>query len=242
MFVRLLLRLLCAALIVAPFSHASKKEEKTFYGAQLEEWEYRAPTDGGHGELLAWHGDAFIGNDKIRFRWISEGEYILHEGEFEHAENRIVAQKPVSEFFDIKAGLRLDYYGGGKDRWYAVAGATGLAPQWFEVDADFFISETGGASARLDAEYELLFTNYLALIASAESTYAFAADRKAETGTRLNDLEAGVRLSYDWIDRSVAPYIGAVYEKKYGETAAMARAEGEKEEQWYWVIGVKLKL
>jgi copper resistance protein B len=31
----------------------------------------------------------------------------------------------------------------GPDRWYGVLGVTGLAPQWFEIDADFFVSEKG---------------------------------------------------------------------------------------------------
>ena len=234
-------RILCAAAIAAaPAAPVLAKEEKLVYGAQLEELEYRRAKN--HGNLLTWDGGVFTGNDNLKLRWISEGEYSLHDDNFESMENRFVAQKPVSMFFDAKAGVRLDYYGGGNDRWYAVLGATGLAPQWFEIDADLFISEKGGASVRLDAEYELLLTNHLFLTASAESTYAFAADRKAGAGSRLNDLEAGLRLSYDIIDRSVAPYIGVVYEKKYGGTAAMAREEGEADEEWFFVAGVRLML
>lgn len=233
------LRILCAiSLAATPFASAQEKE-RLVYGAQLEEWEYRRAAD--RDELLAWDGDAFVGNDDIKLRWISEGEYDLRGDEFEKMENRIVAQIPVSEFFDVKAGARLDYYGGGVDRWHLTLGATGHAPQWIEVDADLFLSETGAARARLDAEYELLLTNHLYFVFSAESAYAFAADRKAETGSRLNDLELGLRLRYDWIDRNVSPYIGGVYEQKYGDTARMARAHGETTEKWFFVAGIALR-
>ena len=235
-------RILCIAFLALAASPAAiaREKERLIYGAQLEELEYRRATD--RRELLVWDGDAFVGNDEIKLRWISEGEYDLREDAAENMENRLVAQIPVSEFFDVKAGARLDYYGGGADRWHAVLGAAGLAPQWFEIDADFFLSETGAASARLDAEYELLLTNRLYFIFSAESTYAFAADRKAGSGSRLNDLELGLRLRYDWIDRNISPYFGGVYEKKYGDTAAATREDGEKDEEWFFVAGIALRL
>lgn len=234
------IKILCLAIALLPINVAMAKEEALVYGAQFEELEYRK--SGNQERLLTWDSDAFVGNDNLKLRWISEGEYDLRANSFTAIENRMVAQKPVSEFFDLKAGVRLDYYGNGSDGWYAVLGATGLAPQWFEVDADLFVNEQGDASVRLDTEYELLLSNYLFLIASAESTYAFATDNKAGVGSGVNDLEAGLRLSYDLVDRSVAPYIGVVYEKKYGNTAAIAREEGEAEEEWFFVIGVKLML
>ncbi|MGI9306810.1 MAG: copper resistance protein B [Gammaproteobacteria bacterium] len=232
-------RILCAALAAAA-PLAAAKEEALVYGAQLEEFELRRGKDGE--KFLAWDGGVFAGNDNLKIRWISEGEYDMRENNFAHSENRLVAQIPVSMFFDAKAGVRLDTYGGGRERWHAVLGATGLAPQWFEIDADLFVGESGRASARLDAEYELLFTNRLFTVFSAESTYAFASDQKAEIGAGVADLEAGARLSYDLIDRSVAPYIGAVYEKKYGKTADIAREHGEADEEWFFVAGVKLML
>ena len=231
-------RILCmVCMFAAALPGAARERERVVYGAKLEELEYRK--NGGE-KLLAWHGGAFAGNDNIKIRWITEGEYDLRENNFAHTENRLVAQIPASEFFDIKAGARLDTYGGGRERWHAVLGAEGLAPQWFEVDADFFLGEGARASARLDAEYELLFTNRFYAVFAAESTYAFASDNKAEIGAGLADLEAGVRLHYDLIDRNVSPYIGAVYEKKYGKTADFARAEGEADEEWFFVAGVKL--
>ena len=50
----------------------------------------------------------------------------------------------------------------------------GLAPYWFEIDAAAFISEDGDASARLEAEYELRFTQRLILQPRMELNYTFS--------------------------------------------------------------------
>lgn len=99
----------------------------------------------------------------------------------------------------------------------------GLAPQWFEVDADLFVSETGDGSARLDVEYEGLLTNRLILTPSLELNAAFSEDREIEVGRGFSSAEIGLRLSYDLIDRAVAPYIGVAYERKLGKTADFAK-------------------
>ncbi|MCB1807253.1 MAG: copper resistance protein B, partial [Candidatus Competibacteraceae bacterium] len=104
-----------------------------------------------------WDGDAFVGTDEWKLRLQSEGEYIKGPDVFETLENQLLVQRLVSDFFDIKAGVRFDTPD-GPDRTYAVIGIQGLAPQWFEVDADLFISEKGDVSARLDVDYELLIT------------------------------------------------------------------------------------
>jgi copper resistance protein B len=208
-----------------------------FYGLQMEELEYR---QGDQKEnLLVWDGDAFIGTDELKLRWLGEGEYDTDGEMVEKLENRLVLQKPVSDFFDLKAGVRLDSPE-GPDRWFGVLGVAGLAPQWIEVDADLFISETGDVSARLDAEYELLITNRLILTPSAEIDVAFASDREIGVASGLNSIEAGVRLSYDVLDRAISPYVGIVYERKFGRTADFARDEDEDTSVWFAVIGTKL--
>ena len=208
-----------------------------FYGVQVEELEYR---QGDQSEnLLVWNGDAFIGTDEIKLRWQGAGEYDTDGEVLESMENRLMLQKPVSDFFDLKAGVRLDSPE-GTDRWFGVLGVVGLAPQWIEVDADLFVSETGDVSARLDAEYELLITNRLILTPSAEINIAFSENREIGVASGLNSIEAGVRLSYDVVDRAISPYIGVVYERKFGRTADFARDEGEDPSAWFAVIGTKL--
>ena len=119
-------------------------------------------------------------------------------------------------------------------------GLTGLAKQWIEIDADLFVSDKGDASARLDAEYELLLTNRITLTPSADLNVAFSDDRKMGIGSGFSSAEAGLRLSYDLLDRLVSPYIGVVWERKFGETADLAREEGEDVEAWFVGIGMKV--
>jgi copper resistance protein B len=151
-----------------------------------------------------------------------------------------VLQKPVSDFWDAKLGFRHDYYEEETQRWFASLGLSGLAPQWIEVDADIYLSDYGQVSLSLDAEYELLVTNYLILTSSAELTAAFSSDETISSGSGINSAELGLRLSYDVIDRSFSPYIGITYERKFGQTADYAREEGEQRGVWHAVIGTKL--
>lgn len=215
----------------------AQEKAATLYGAQLEEFEYRSGDE--DEDLLAWNGDAFVGTDELKLRWLGEGEYDLDKADFETLENRLVLQIPVSSFFDVKGGVRLDAPKGA-DRWYGVLGLTGLAPQWFEIDADLFVSETGDTSVRLDVEYELLLTNYLILTPSVEANVAFSADREIGVGSGFNDIEIGARLSYDVIDRTFSPYVGLVYERKFGQTADFAEDEGEDGEGWRLAVGAKI--
>lgn len=210
--------------------------EDPYYGLQMEEFEYRA-TDSG-GDLFVWNGDAFYGTDELKIRLESNGEYNFNESALETLTNQITLQTPISDFWDIKGGLRLDSPK-GTNRGYAVVGLTGLAPQWFEVDTDLYLSEEGNLSMSLDIEYELLLTNYLILTPSAEFDGAFSSDREIGSGSGLNSAELGLRLSYDVWDRTLSPYVGVVYERKFGQTANWAKDEGEEISSWQFVIGTK---
>ena len=213
-----------------------EKDPLVFYGLSFEQFEYRVGDD---DDVLAWDGDAFVGTDEWKLRLQSEGEYIKGPDVFETLENQLLVQRLVSDFFDIKAGVRFDTPD-GPDRTYAVIGIQGLAPQWFEVDADLFISEKGDVSARLDVDYELLITNRIILTPTAEFTIAFSDDEDVGIGSGLTDIELGLRLSYDLIERDVAPYIGMHYERKFGKTADFADAEGEDSDELFFVAGVRL--
>ncbi|KKN71508.1 hypothetical protein LCGC14_0419770, partial [marine sediment metagenome] len=148
-------------------------------------------------------------------------------------------QIPISKFFDAKAGIRIDTPE-GPDRTYAVLGVSGLAPQWFEIDANFYVSKDGDTSAELDAEYELLLTNYWILSATLDATVAFSEDREIGVGKGLVSTETGLRLSYDLIDRAFSPYVGIVHERNYGDTADFAKADGGSTDDWFAVVGARL--
>ncbi|MBT5896643.1 MAG: copper resistance protein B, partial [Rhodospirillaceae bacterium] len=65
-------------------------------------------------------------------------------------------------------------------------------------------------------------------------------DREIGVGSGFNDIEIGARLSYDVIDRTFSPYVGLVYERKFGQTADFAEDEGEDGEGWRLAVGAKI--
>jgi len=227
--------LLCLA--ASSFPAVAQEKSPLFYSVTLEQFEYRF---GDESDVGAWDGDAVIGRDEWKFRLQSKGEYQRESSSFETLENQFLVQVPVSDFFDAKAGVRYDAPK-GPDRVYGVLGLQGLAPQWYEVDADLFLSEHGDFSARLDVDYELLLTNRLILIPTLEADFAFSEDRAIGVGSGLGKIELGARLSYDLVDRSVAPYVGVHFEQLFGSTKRLARDDGEPSDELFFVAGVRFR-
>lgn len=106
--------------------------EEMFWGVQAEQLEYRVGDD---TDVLAWNLDAFIGTDELKFVYRTEGEFETTGDVLETFENQFRLQKPISTFFDAVAGIRIDTPE-GPDRVHGVVGVHGLAPLWFEIDAD----------------------------------------------------------------------------------------------------------
>jgi len=232
-------KIVCFALIVISVftPPLSANAEELIYGLQAEEFEYRAGENGE--DLLVWEVDALVGLDELKLRLESSAEFDLDAKNFEDLSNQITLQTPISDFWDVKGGIRADTPE-SSNRWYGVVGITGLAPQWIEVDADLYFSNKGDLSVSFDAEYELLITNYLILTPSAQIEAAFSSDEEVGVGSGINSAEIGLRLSYDILDRVISPYVGVVYERKFGQTANFARDEGEETSSWQAVIGTKL--
>ncbi len=236
------LRLFLSAIlagVLAPaalFSAMAQDGPFIAYGATFEQLEYRGSPD---NQVLAWDGDLFFGTDEWKLFWQTEGEYASESDDFETLENQLLVRRMITDFFDLKAGIRYDAPA-GPDRLYGVLGLQGLAPQFVELDADLFFSETGDVAARLDADYEILITNRIILTPTLEVDFAFSDDKKIGVASGLVSTEAGLRLSYDLIDRAVAPYIGVFYERLYYESADLARDEGEDVDEIFGLVGVRI--
>ncbi len=207
----------------------------SYWALQAERAEVRTGND---GEVFALELDAYRGTDEFKLRYSSEVEYQWNESRMEVFEHRFLGQVPISDFFDAKAGVRLDAPK-GPNRYYGVMGIQGLAPQWFEVDLDLFVSSRGDVSTRLDSEYELLITNRTILTWSLELDVPFTSDREVGVGKWGPTLETGLRLSYDLVDRSISPYVGVHYERLFGRTADLARDDGEGTSDLSLVAGLR---
>jgi len=118
-------------------------------------------------------------------------------------------------------------------------GLQGLAPYVFEVDSALFLSDDGDLAARIEAEYDILFTQRLIGQPRMEANFAAQDVNKLGIGSGLSTLEAGFRLRYEF-RREVAPYIGVAWEQALGGTADMRRLAGNKASNTSFVAGIRL--
>lgn len=187
--------------------------------------------------LTVWEAQAWVGGDIQKFWFKTEGEYETKEGQSEHAEVQALYSRAVNPFWDLQVGLRHDIKP-DPSRSYAVIGVQGVAPYWFELDAQLFLSDKGDASARLEAEYEVRLTQRWILQPRIELNAAFSDDEDIGVGSGLSTAEAGLRLRYE-LTREFAPYLGVSWDYAFGNTQNFVRAEGEHSNQFSWVAGIR---
>lgn len=197
---------------------------------RLEAWS----ADPGTG--MAWEGQAWIGTDLNRLWLRSEGE---QAGErLESADVEVLYGHSFSPWWDVVAGIRHDFKPGGAQDFAAV-GVMGLAPYKFEVAATAYLGQGGQTAARLEAEYETLFTNRLILQERVEANFYGKDDPRRGIGSGLSTFEAGLRLRYEFT-RRFAPYVGIVHERAFGGTADLRHEEHDSIEDTRIVAGLRL--
>jgi copper resistance protein B len=235
---RLLGAALTGALIhtAVPLSAAAAEADDQIYTFfQLDQNEYRLNDNGDN--LYVWDAQGWAGTDYDKLYLKSKGELVLDDT-LEKAEIQVLYSRLISDFFDAQLGVRYDFEP-DPERVYGVLGLQGLAPQFFEVDAAFFVSEKGDVSARFEAEYELFITQRLILQPSAELDIALQEVMELGIGSGPNSVELGLRLRYE-VAREIAPYIGVHYERDLFNTADFTRDEGGEVDAVSFVAGLRL--
>ncbi len=195
--------------------------------------EYRA-RQGRDGYL--WDLQGSYGGDIDKFFVKSEGEGSFGDKP-ERAEVQALWSHAIGPWFDLQTGARQDLTRG--TRTYFVAGVQGIAPYLFDIDAAAFLSIRGELSARLQAELDQRITQRLRLQPRAEINLAAQNNREIGVGAGLERAELGLRLRYE-IVREFAPYMGVEQEWRLGNSAAYARARGDKPSATNYVAGVRL--
>jgi copper resistance protein B len=185
----------------------------------------------------AYDLQARLGRDYDRAVLKAEGD-VAH-GDLEETSTELLWSHAVAAYWDAQLGVRYD---SGQDRparsWLAF-GVQGLAPYWFEIDATAYLGENGRSALRLEAEYELLFSQRLILQPRVEANFYGERDPELMLGSGLSDAVAGIRLRYE-IRREFAPYIGIEYAAKFGDTADFAKAAGDETGQTRYVAGLRI--
>ena len=191
-------------------------------------------TDGKDPLIL--EADAWIGKDLNKFWFKTDVERV--NGETEELELQALYSRAIAPFWDLQVGWRHDAKPKNNKRDWLALGINGLAPYWFEVDSALFIGEEGRVGLRLQAEYEIMFTQRWILSPEAEVNFHSKDDEATGTGSGLSDTQLGLRLRYE-ISREFAPYVGLNWNKKFGKTEDYAKAEGEKTDDLQFVVGLR---
>ncbi len=217
---------------VAPLFGGEMEDDPTLFAIFADQFEWRVAED---DDLLVWDAQGWIGKDLNKFWWKTDGE--MEGGNVDDAELQFLFSHSIAAYWEVQAGWRTDVEPNPHRDW-AVIGIQGLAPYFFEVDAALFIGSSGRMAARLEAQYEILFTQQLILTPELEINAYSEDDPALRIGSGLADTELGLRLRYE-IRREFAPYIGINWEKKFGSTANYARDDGLSTSDFQLVVGLR---
>lgn len=207
----------------------------TFSQFMLDRLEYSPKNSGSYH----WQAEGWMGGDINRLALRSEGEGSSDEGA-EVVEVQALYSRALDPWWNVVAGVRHDFRP-GPQRTYATVGIGGLAPYWFELDAQAFLSDKGDAHFRLEGEYDQRITQKLILQPSAELNLAAQDVPDLGVGSGISDVELGLRLRYE-IRRGFAPYVGVRWERKLSSTARYARDAGEDVGSSMVVFGIRFWL
>ena len=178
---------------------------------------------GGGTDAFSWDTKGWVGQDRHRFWFRSEGERA--DGRTEQAQVNLLYGRAIARWWDVTAGVRIDALP-DTPRTALALGIQGLAPYWFEVEASAYVEPSGRTHLRFETEYDLLITNRLVLQPLAEFEIYGRADPERLIGAGLSTGEFGLRLRYEF-RREFAPYVGVVWSRRFFDTADRARAAGE---------------
>ena len=187
------------------------------------------------GNATAYDAQAWFGRDYDRLVLKAEGD--IAGGKLQDARTELLWGHALASFWDTQLGARYDS-GVGPGRGWLAVGVQGLAPYWFDIEATAYLGEQGRSALRLAASYDLLLTQKLILQPRVEANLYGKRDAARDIGSGLSNGAAGLRLRYE-LTRQIAPYVGVERAGKFGQTADLVRAAGEKTSETRWVAGVR---
>tara|TARA_R110001592_G_scaffold216857_3_gene470470 strand:+ start:12873 stop:14003 length:1131 start_codon:yes stop_codon:yes gene_type:complete len=210
-------------------------DEHTFWAVLFDRLEYsdglsRGVDGAGQYDMQAWYG---LDYDRLVVK--AEGELV--DNSVQESETELLWGHAISTFWDSQLGVKLDTAEGPSRQWLAL-GIQGLAPYWFEVDANLYAGSQGRVAISVEAEYELLITQRLILQPRVAVSAFSKDDLENGVGKGLSSVTAGLRLRYEF-SRKFAPYLGVEWTGQYGNTADLATLEGKPTRQTQVVAGAR---
>ena len=191
-----------------------------------------------------WNAAGWIGGDEWKLRLQNSGVltdtgHIDNEGGAKGIDSRLYVSRMIAPFWDAKAGVQLAVFDRGLHRSGFVAGVEGLVPYGIHLDAVAGVSETGVASLRIEAGYDILLSQKLIAQPFVEGMLASQDDSAIRLGGGLSRLEGGLRLRYE-IEKEFAPFVGVSFEQFTGNTAGLVASDGEATSSLRALVGLKV--
>lgn len=210
-------------------------DNPTNYFVLFDQLEWQA---GAGAPGLSWDNRGWIGQDRNRFWFRTEGE--AADGRLDQAQAHALYGRAITRWWDVVAGVRQDLRPGAAQTWAAI-GLQGLAPYWFEVEATAYVGASGRSHLRLETEYELLLANRLILQPLVEVEIYGKGDPARGIGAGLSTLDGGLRLRYEF-RRELAPYLGVTWQRRFFGTADAARDAGARVSSARLALGLRVWL
>ncbi|MGH1427854.1 MAG: copper resistance protein B [Arenicella sp.] len=195
----------------------------------------------GDADVAEWEIDTWIGRDLQKF-WIkTEGEYAREddESEIESAEIEFLYGKAVRANWDVQFGLRTDLEPDEPDgRNWLVFGFKGLAPGFWDVDANFYIGEESSSQLNIEIEREFMLTQRWVLTPEFELTANGRSNPEYGEGSGLESAELSIRLGYETRSRRLQPFVAIEGVQYFGATKNLRQQENEDTSNVSLVLGL----
>ena len=198
----------------------------------FDQLEWRNPAE---GNATVWDAWGWYGGDYNKAWLRTEGERV--GGTTQNARADLLWDHIFARWWSVQSGGRRDF-GEGPARTWAAIGVQGLAPDWFDTEATFYVGDQGRTAVRLKTEYQLLFTQRLILQPEGEANLYGKPDPPRQLGSGLSDLEIALRLRYE-VRREFSPYVGVVWSRRFGGTADRVRQSGGDVSDVQFVAGLR---
>ncbi len=201
-------------------SWAHSDDDPLLTMVKLDQFEWRDAED---ENPLILEAQAWLGYDLNKM--VLKLDLEQPDDDLEEAELQALYSRAISPYWDLQLGYRYDLEPKPSQDWW-VLGLQGLAPYFFELDSALFVGDENRVAMRINAEYELLFTQQWILSPELELNFYGQNDAERQTGSGLSDAQFGLRLRYEF-RREFAPYIGVNWKQWYGNAADYRKSDAE---------------
>jgi copper resistance protein B len=182
-----------------------------------------------------WVGNGWLGTDYNKIWMKTKGE--VTAGTLDDGDLQIQYSRYIAPFWDLQAGYRREFKPSQANQ--AVISLQGIAPYWFETDAELFLGGPSTVGGRLRVEHDFIWTQRLITRPEVTVDWGVGNDPRNAVGKGLQRVELELQTRYE-ITRDFAPYFSARYERQVGQTSLFVHSKGESPEAFIFSLGLWL--